>query len=122
MARRDTLVHQLADWAENTPDNPAIHGQVDGAWRSYTWKEYWTAVRETAKGLIALGHQTGECVAIVGVNRTDWVICQFGIMAAGGVFYVAILLGAPVTAMRLFRGQLLCFSLLTEVCSRARKN
>ncbi|MCP4444159.1 MAG: long-chain fatty acid--CoA ligase [Myxococcales bacterium] len=51
----------------------------------FSWSEYWEAVRETAKGLIALGHKKGECVAIAGANRTEWVICQFGIVAAGGI-------------------------------------
>ncbi|MGB5268544.1 MAG: long-chain fatty acid--CoA ligase, partial [Polyangiales bacterium] len=37
------------------------------------------------KGLIALGLQPGECVAIVGANRRDWVICQHGINAAQGI-------------------------------------
>jgi long-chain acyl-CoA synthetase len=84
MDARD-LVDQLEHWARERPHRQAIHGKVNGHWRSRTWKEYWQAVRETAKGLIALGQQRGECVAIVGANRMEWVICQFGIMAAGGI-------------------------------------
>jgi len=80
-----SLVHQLAGWATEIPDTPAIHGKVDGTWKQLTWAEYWTAIRETAKGLISLGHQPGECVAIVGANRMEWVICQLGIMAAKGI-------------------------------------
>ncbi len=85
MGQRHTLVHRLADWAERKPDEPAIHGKIGGNWRHKTWKEYWEAVRGVAKGLIALGHQPGECVAIVGNNRMEWVVCQFGIMAARGI-------------------------------------
>ena len=80
-----TLVHRLADWAEKKPNSPSIHGKVDGAWASRTWAQYWGDVRLFAKGLIALGHQRGECVAIVGDNRMEWVICELGIMAAGGI-------------------------------------
>jgi long-subunit acyl-CoA synthetase (AMP-forming) len=81
-----TLVHQLAGWAKELPDTPAIHGKgPDGRMRTMTWSQYWTAVREVAKGLITLGHEPGECVAIVGANRMEWVIAQFGIMAAKGV-------------------------------------
>ena len=79
------LIDQFQHWATVQPNHPAIHDKVDGAWRSYTWGEYWQAVRETAKGLIALGHAKGECVAIVGANRTEWVIAQFGVMAAAGI-------------------------------------
>ena len=84
--QRHTLVHRLADWAERQPDTPSIHEKTaDGSWRTYTWAEYWTAVRDTAKGLIALGHEVGDCVALVGDSRCGWVISQFAIQAARGV-------------------------------------
>ena len=85
MTERVTLIDQLRDWAEKRPDRQAIATKVDGDWASLSWSEYWNAARETAKGLIALGHEVGDCVAIVGNNRTEWVICQFGIMSARGV-------------------------------------
>src|SRR5436190_24028030 len=85
MARTDTLVHRLANWANKTPDRPAIRGKTDGVWVTHTWREYWQAVRETARGILALGHKEGECVAIVGDNSCEWVIAQFGIMAARGI-------------------------------------
>jgi long-chain acyl-CoA synthetase len=84
--RKDTLVHCIAAWASERPDTPALHDRAaNEAWVPITWSEYWTAIRETAKGLIALGHKAGECVAIVGANQSEWVIAQFGIMAAQGV-------------------------------------
>ncbi|MCP4808872.1 MAG: long-chain fatty acid--CoA ligase [Proteobacteria bacterium] len=85
MPRRDTLVHRIHAWALERPDTPALHDREGEQWEVITWSEYWTAVRETAKGLIALGHAAGDCVAIVGDNRSEWVIAQFGIMAAAGV-------------------------------------
>lgn len=85
MSDARNLVDRLRHWAEHKPDAPSIHGRRGQDWYSLTWSEYWTAARETAKGLIALGHEPGDCVAIVGANRPEWVICQFGIMAAGGV-------------------------------------
>jgi long-subunit acyl-CoA synthetase (AMP-forming) len=86
MGQRHTLVHQIFDWAEKKPDTPVLFEKnTQGDWRSLTWKEYEQRVRAIAKGLIALGHQKGDCVAIVGDNRIDWVLCQFGIMAARGL-------------------------------------
>ena len=80
------LIDRFQHWVATQPDKPAIHGKdAAGNWKTHTWAQYWEAVRETAKGLIALGHQPGDCVAIVGANRPEWVICQFGIMAAGGI-------------------------------------
>ncbi len=86
MTTPKTLTGQFRRWGIERADEPAIHGKdSSGAWKSYTWGEYWTASREVAKGLIALGHEPKQCVAIVGANRPEWVICQFGIMLAGGI-------------------------------------
>jgi long-subunit acyl-CoA synthetase (AMP-forming) len=81
----DTLVHRIAGYAESKANDVALRDKSSGSWASITWSDYWTAIREVAKGLIALGHQPGECVAIVGDNRADWVFCQFGIMAVRGI-------------------------------------
>ena len=85
MSHRHTLVHQLADWAHRTPDTPAVHDKRDGQWLHRTWAQWWRDIRATAKGLIACGHQPGDCVALVGDNRIEWVTCELAIMAAGGV-------------------------------------
>jgi len=85
MAITRSLVDLLENWAKTKSNASAIHGKDGNSWKGYTWKEYWNAVRETAKGLIALGHEVGDCVAIVGDNRVEWVICQFGIMASRGI-------------------------------------
>jgi long-chain acyl-CoA synthetase len=86
MSTPKTLTEQFKRWATERANEPAIHGKdSSGAWKSYTWGEYWTASREVAKGLIALGHEPKQCVAIVGANRPEWVICQFGIALAGGI-------------------------------------
>lgn len=86
MASTDTLILRLMGWAKSKPQTSAIHGRrPDGSWRTYSWREYLQAVRETAKGLIALGLEPGECVGLVGNNSPEWVIAQFGIMAARGI-------------------------------------
>ena len=86
MGRTWTLPGQIAHWANEKPNRKAIHEMdADGNWHSTTWSEYWQTVRDTAKGLITLGLKPGDGVALVGDNRRDWVISQFGITAAGGV-------------------------------------
>ncbi len=86
MSSTRTLVHQLADWARDTPGSPAIHGgKPGGGWRTWTWSQYQAEARDAARGFLALGHQAGDCVAIVGNNRPEWSICQFGMMMCRGI-------------------------------------
>jgi long-subunit acyl-CoA synthetase (AMP-forming) len=81
-----TLPGQIAQLAAERPDHKAL-AEIgpDGEWVSTTWGEYWLAVRNLAKGLIALGVQPGDGVALIANNRRDWVISQMGISAAAAV-------------------------------------
>ena len=85
MADNDTLVHRIAGWARQAPDRNALHVKRNGAWESLSWGQYWGAIQEVARGLLALGHKPGECIAIVGANRPEWVQLQFGAQAICGV-------------------------------------
>ena len=81
-----TLPGQIAQLAVERPDRRAlVETGPDGGWVSTSWSEYWQAVRDLAKGLISLGVQSGDGVALVGNNRRDWVISQMGISAATAV-------------------------------------
>ena len=81
-----TLVDALADTAAANPDVPAYSDKigVDGpGWRTLTWSQ----VRETgldgAAGLVALGVQPGDTVAIMATNRTEHLLADIaGVHAA----------------------------------------
>ena len=86
MTLQGTMLSRIEGWAKANGNEPAIHDRnSDGTWATSTWGEYWESVRRVGKGLMALGLQPGDCVAIVGANRRDWVICQHGINAARGI-------------------------------------
>jgi len=85
MTETHSLVHQIAHWAQHTPNAPAQHDLSSQERRTFTWAEYWDRVRRVAAGLIKLGHQPGECVALVGANCPEWVHAEFGIQAARGI-------------------------------------
>lgn len=81
-----TIVHTLSRWASERPDQEALRDRDPaGATVTWTWATYWRDARLVARGLIALGHVTGDAVAIMGGNRAQWVLAQLGAMAAGGV-------------------------------------
>lgn len=86
MTLQGTMLSTIERWAESIGNEPAIHDRnPDGSWATSTWADYWNDVRRVGKGLMALGLQPEDCVAIVGANRRDWVICQHGINAAQGI-------------------------------------
>ncbi|MEH0021490.1 MAG: AMP-binding protein [Desulfobacter sp.] len=78
-----TLGQILDRTVEKYPDNPAIV-YVDRDFR-LTWKEFSRVVDETAKGLMALGVQKGEKVAVWATNIPFWVTLQFATAKIGAV-------------------------------------
>ncbi|TFH32183.1 MAG: hypothetical protein E4H00_01955 [Myxococcales bacterium] len=74
MTLQGTMLSRIEGWAKSNAGDAAIHDRnSDGTWATSTWAEYWASVRRVGKGLIALGLQPEDCVAIVGANRRDWV-------------------------------------------------
>ncbi|MBW1907147.1 MAG: AMP-binding protein, partial [Deltaproteobacteria bacterium] len=70
MTLQGSMLSRIEGWASSNADDPALHDRnSDASWATSTWGEYWVSVRRVGKGLMALGLQPGECVAIVGANR-----------------------------------------------------
>ncbi len=63
----------------------ALRRKELGRWREITWCQYGRHVRELSSGLAALGLRRGECVCIIAENRPEWLYCDLGIIAAGGM-------------------------------------
>ncbi len=86
MTLEGTMLWKIEHWANTKGSAHALHDlKSDGTWESTTWAEFWAGTRRVGKGLMSLGLEPGSCVAIVGKNRPDWVICQHGINAAQGI-------------------------------------
>jgi long-chain acyl-CoA synthetase len=54
-----------------------------GIWNRISWEKYGEQVRVVAAGLVSLGLERGDRVAILGDNRPEWLICHLAAMAAG---------------------------------------
>lgn len=65
-------------------DRVALRHKDYGIWNRITWNEYGQQVRESAAGLLTLGVELGDRVAILGDNRPEWAICHLAAMTAGG--------------------------------------
>src|SRR5215217_945148 len=80
-----TIADLIGLAAEQHGDDPAIRYKRDGAWLDVSYAELGTIVSEVGRGLIDLGIQPGDRVAILCSTRPEWTYADFGITAAGGV-------------------------------------
>ncbi len=55
------------------------------SWRETSYEQLGSSVREIAKGLIALGIEPGDRVAILSNTRSEWTLADFGAICAGAV-------------------------------------
>ena len=56
-----------------------------GIWRSWTWQQTGDAVREISHGLMALGFEAHDTASILSNTTIEWVLCDLGVLSAGGV-------------------------------------
>ena len=68
-----------------TPDALAFLHPGDGVWKSLSWRETASRVRELACGLLSLGLSAGDRVAIVSATRLEWILADLAVACAGGV-------------------------------------
>ncbi|MEJ2719113.1 MAG: AMP-binding protein [Deltaproteobacteria bacterium] len=80
-----TVPEMFLDRVSRHPDNVALRYKYLGIWRDITWGEYRQKVRHTALGLVCLGIQKGDRVAIIGENRPEWLFADLAVMCIGGV-------------------------------------
>jgi long-chain acyl-CoA synthetase len=66
-----------------TPDIEAFRKPTEDGWKSYTWRETGDAVRDLAAGLLDLGIQPEDRIAIASGTRVEWVFADLAIMVAG---------------------------------------
>jgi long-chain acyl-CoA synthetase len=78
-----TFPRLLARNARTLGGRVALREKEFGIWQSFTWSEYQAHVRDFSLGLVALGLQRGDKVAIVGDNRPEWVWSEIAAQAAG---------------------------------------
>ena len=81
----DTLARMFWDRVERSGDRPAQQFKHGADWKTITWREVGDAVREAALGLIALGREKGDMVALLSASRAEWVQADFAIFSAGCV-------------------------------------
>lgn len=66
-------------------DREYMHYFRDGEWHSLSWAETAQLALRVACSLARVGLKPGDTVALLSPNRPEWLYCDLGIMAAGGI-------------------------------------
>jgi len=81
----DTLIGLIVKNAKEMPDDVAMREKRYGVWSPITRREFRDEVQRFALGLRAMGLKPGDKMAIIGDNKPEWIVAEFGCMAAGGL-------------------------------------
>jgi long-chain acyl-CoA synthetase len=106
------LPQQLRHWAQIRPEETALRQKKYGIWQTLSWAEYECQSRWFGLGLLKLGLQRGQTVAVLSENCQEWVIAELGIAAincvTAGVYptspsaeveYLLVLSEAPIVVV-----------------------
>jgi long-chain acyl-CoA synthetase len=81
----DTLARMFWSRVERSADRPAQMFKARGTWTTLTWRQVGEIVEEVALGLLALGRQAGDAVALLSTSRAEWAQADMAILSAGCV-------------------------------------
>jgi len=80
-----TLPQMLFRQAEQLDNQAAIREKTYGIWNRFSWSEYLDYTRKTALGLLSIGLERGDHVALVVDNHPEWLFSELGAQAVGGI-------------------------------------
>jgi long-chain acyl-CoA synthetase len=66
-------------------DAPAYREKAFGIWQEWSWAQARTEIHEMARGLIGLGLEIGEHVAVIGRNRPELYMSMVAVQCAGAI-------------------------------------
>jgi long-chain acyl-CoA synthetase len=81
--RAPSVGRMFLDRVEQTPDRTAYRYPEGESWAAVTWRETGARVNSLAAGLVALGIEPEQRVAIVSGTRYEWILADLAIMCAG---------------------------------------
>ena len=81
--RASSVPAMFRDRVAATPDAEAFRFPDGDGWASVTWRQLGDRVTLVAAGLVALGIQPEERVALASGTRYEWALVDFAILAAG---------------------------------------
>ncbi|ADB31474.1 AMP-dependent synthetase and ligase [Kribbella flavida DSM 17836] len=81
-SRKEHLAQMFLDRVAATPNREAFRYPSGGGWTSVTWQQTDELVRRRGAGLIALGVEPEQRVAVAANTRLEWVQCYLAAVVA----------------------------------------
>ena len=72
-------------WSDRSGNRSALQEKKGGTWRDITWFQFGQTVRELAVGLIEVGLESRDRIAILSQNRPEWAFADLATLSADGI-------------------------------------
>jgi len=70
---------------ENNPKAECISDKVTGSWRKYSTSECKKIIDDLSLGLLNLGINQGDKIAVISKNRVEWTFIDLAVLQVGGI-------------------------------------
>ena len=80
-----TLPQLFEDSVTKYPDNILMWEKEGEVYKGTTYREMQTLVYQCAAGLLSLGVNKGDRLALIAEGRIDWVVSELGILFTGAI-------------------------------------
>lgn len=81
----ENLSSMLMEQVKKRPDGVAAQFKVAGTWKEMSWREFGNRVRAISDGLVALGIQPDDRVAVIASTRVEYGLADGGILGARAI-------------------------------------
>ncbi|MGQ9653137.1 MAG: AMP-dependent synthetase/ligase [Thermodesulfobacteriota bacterium] len=83
--KADTLPALLRVQMHRYGERVALRRKDLGIWKEISWRAYYQNVKEFCLGLVRLGFERGDRLAILSEGRPEWLFADLGTQSAGGI-------------------------------------
>nr|MCR5842015.1 AMP-binding protein [Bacteroidales bacterium] len=80
---RPTIIDFVEQYTHQFADHPYLREKVDGQWKEITQEQTRETAYRIGAGLMALGMEKGDKIALLSESRSMWILAELGALYAG---------------------------------------
>ena len=82
---RPTIIDFVEKYTHQFADHVYLREKVDGEWKAITQEQTRETAYRIGAGLMALGMEKGDKIALLSESRSMWILAELGALYAGGI-------------------------------------